>query len=117
MLAGPRQLVEARFSQISVDLEALFAESRDRTRREFAEQLNQAVRRLRISPDADELCSILHDSAAQFASGAILFRVENGIAASDRINVLLADAPMLAAAVRTQDPLVALATAAEVSAP
>src|SRR5207302_40535 len=117
MPAGPRQLLEARFSQISEDLETLFAEARELTRREFAEQLNQAVRRLRISPDANELCSILHESAAQFATSAILFRVENGIARSDRINVLLADAPVLAAAVRTQDPLVALATAAEVSVP
>ena len=64
MPAGPRQILEDRFAQLSTDLDTFFAEARERTRREFAEQLNQAVRRLRLAPDADELCAVLSDAAA-----------------------------------------------------
>jgi hypothetical protein len=114
--AGPRQLLEDRFAQLSSDLETLFAESRDHTRREFAEQLNQSVRRLRLAPAPDDLCATLADSAARFASGAILFRIEDRVARNPRIDVPLSEAPALAGAVDMRDPLVALATAAEVSA-
>src|SRR4051812_15938175 len=93
MSAGPRQLLEDRFAQLSSDLETLFAESRDQTRREFAEQLNQSVRRLRLASGADELCDTLADSAARFATGAILFRIEDGVARNPRIDVPLASAP------------------------
>ena len=66
---------------------------------------------MRIAPDAGELCATLADAAAALASGAILFRVADGTAASDRIDVPLADAPALAAAAESQDPLIAAATA------
>jgi hypothetical protein len=98
-------------------LDALFAQSREQTRREFAEQLNQAVRRLRLSPDADEICATLADAAARFSDGVLLFRIDNNVAVSPRIEVALADAPAIASAADMQDPLVALATPAEVSAP
>jgi hypothetical protein len=117
MPAGPRQLLEDRFAQLSSDLEMLFAESREQTRREFAEQINQSVRRLRLTSDADELCATLADSAARFASGAILFRIEDRVARNARIDVPLSEAPALASAVDMPDPLVALATPAEVGAP
>ncbi|HXA51401.1 MAG TPA: hypothetical protein VNV86_13890 [Candidatus Acidoferrum sp.] len=116
MHAGPRHLLENRFAQLSSDLDALFAQSREQTRREFAEQLNQAVRRLRLSPDADEICATLSDSAAKFSDGVLLFRIQNGVALNPRIDVPLADAPAIASAADMQDPLVALATPAEVSA-
>src|SRR5882724_9673325 len=115
--AGPRQLLEDRFAQLSSDLETLFAESREHTRREFAEQLNQSVRRLRLASNPDDLCSTLADSAARFASGAILFRIENRVARNPRIDVPLSEAPAFASAVDMPDPLVALATSAEVGAP
>jgi len=115
--AGPRQLLEDRFAQLSSDLETLFAESREHTRREFAEQLNQSVRRLRLASNPDDLCATLADSAARFASGAILFRVEDRVARNPRIDVPLSEAPALAGAVDMHDPLVALATPAEVGAP
>jgi hypothetical protein len=99
---------------LSSDLESLFAESREHTRREFAEQLNQSVRRLRLAPAPDDLCATLADSAARFASGAILFRIEDRIARNPRIDVPLTEAPALAGAVDMHDPLVALATPAEV---
>ncbi|MDE3164310.1 MAG: hypothetical protein KGN36_00755 [Acidobacteriota bacterium] len=117
MPTGPRQLLEERCAQLSVDLETLFAESREQTRREVAELLNQAVRRLRMAPDPAELCATLGDAAACFATGVIVFRLEDGTARSPKIDVPLAGAPALAAASAMHDPLVALATAAEVSAP
>ena len=117
MPSGPRQLLEQRIPEISTELEVLFEGARDDARREQAEQLNQAVRRLRIAPDANELCATLADAAARLSNGAILFRVSDGTASSDRIDVPLADAPALAAAAESQDPLIAAASPGEVSAP
>jgi hypothetical protein len=114
---GPRQLLEHRISEISTELELLFEGACDHARREQAEQLNQAVRRLCIAPDPGELCATLEDAAARLASGTILFRVAEGTATSDRIEVPLGDAPALAAAAESQDPLIAAATPGEVSAP
>jgi hypothetical protein len=104
-------------AEVSTELEVLFEGAREHARREQAEQLNQAVRRLRIAPDAGELCATLADAAARLATGAILFRVADGTATSDRINVPLSDAPALAAAAESQDPLIAAATPGELSAP
>ena len=56
---GPRQLLEHRISEISTELELLFEGACDHARREQAEQLNQAVRRLRIAPDPGELLRLL----------------------------------------------------------
>jgi hypothetical protein len=117
MPSGPRQLLEQRIPEISTELEALFEGARDDARREQAEQLNQAVRRLRIAPDAAELCATLSDAVARLANGAILFRVSEGAARSERIEVPLSDAPALAAAAESQDPVIAAATPGEVSAP
>jgi hypothetical protein len=117
MPPGPRQLLEDRVAEISSELELLFEGACDQARREQAEQLNQAVRRLRIAPDAGELCATLADAASHLAGGAILFRVAAGVATSDRIDVPLADAPSLAAAAESQDPLIAAAIPGEVSAP
>ena len=68
MVSGPpksalRQLLEDRFSQLSAEADTLFTESRQHARREFAEQLNQAVRRLRIAPGRAELSATLLDAA------------------------------------------------------
>jgi hypothetical protein len=117
MASGPREFLEHRIAELSTELELLFEGARDRARREQAEQLNQAVRRLRIAPDADELCATLADAALRLASGAILFRVAEGTATSDRIEVPLGDAPALAAAAKSQDPLIAAAIPGELSAP
>jgi hypothetical protein len=117
MPLGPRQLLENRVAEISSELEALFEGARDEARREQAEQLNQAVRRMRIAPDAGELWATLSDAAARLAGGTMLFRVVDGTATSEGIEVRLADAPALAAAVESQDPVIAAAVAGEVSAP
>jgi hypothetical protein len=117
MASGPRELLEHRIAELSTELELLFEGAREQARREQAEELNQAVRRLRIAPDADELCATLADAAVRLASGAILFRVAEGTASSDRIEVALGDAPALAAAAESQDPQIAAAIPGELSAP
>ena len=117
MASGPRELLEHRIVELSSELELLFEGAREQARRQQAEELNQAVRRLRIAPDADELCATLADAAVRLASGAILFRVAEGTASSDRIEVPLGDAPALAAAAESQDPLIAAAIPGELSAP
>jgi hypothetical protein len=117
MASGPRELLEHRIVELSNELELLFEGAREQARREQAEELNQAVRRLRIAPDADELCATLADAAVRLASGAILFRVAEGTATSDRIDVPLEDAPALAAAAESQDPQIAAAIPGELSAP
>jgi hypothetical protein len=116
MPRGARQVLEERFSQISVEIESLFENSRDTACRELAEQLNQAARRLRIAPDPDELCATLAGAAERFATGAALFRIAGPLAINERIELPLASAPALAAAAESRDPQIAAATAGEVSA-
>ena len=41
-----RQILENRLSQLAAETETLFAEARERARRDLADQLNQAARRL-----------------------------------------------------------------------
>ena len=111
-----RRLLEDRLSRLSEDLNTIFAESRDYVRREHAEQLNQAVRRLRIAgDDSDELSGTAENAAAQFAEGALLFRIESGTARHDRIRIPLENAAAFAAAVESREPQTAAAIAAQVS--
>ena len=113
-MSPTRRLLENRIASLSDDLDALFTDSRDRARREQAEQLNQAVRRLRIAGDPEELCGTLENAAAQFAEGSMLFRVESGVAHHERIQVPLARAAAFAGAVESREPQTAAAIAAEV---
>jgi len=125
-----RQLLENRISELSVEVEGLFVEARDRGRREFADQLNQAVRRIRQSEDMEALGATLLDAAGSFATGSALFQVDGHVAKGRRIcgvpeetaeafkalEIPLASAAALAGAVETLDPVVAMTTPGEVSA-
>jgi len=125
-----RQLLENRLSQLSAEVEGLFAEVQERGRTESAGQLNQAVRRIRQSADVDELCATLADAAGEYYGGAALFLLEGGIARGERIRgvseenaehfremeIPLAAAPALAGAVQSRDPVIAVTAASEVSA-
>ena len=128
MQSGPRQHLEQRFSEISTTLDSLFEGALNDfgpffenalgdARREQAEQLNQAVRRLRIAPDPEELCATLAGAASRLSARAIVFRLAAGIATSETITLTLSDAPALAAAAQSEDPLTVAATAGELSAP
>jgi hypothetical protein len=134
MSSGPstsplRQTLEERLSQLSLEVDGLFAEARDRARRESADQLNQAVRRIRQAADADELGATLLEAAGAFASGAAWFRVTGAAARGERIRgvpqeaaeafhaleVPLSSAAALAGAVESRDPVIAATTPGEVS--
>jgi hypothetical protein len=125
-----RQLLENRISQLSSEVEGLFVEARDRGRREFADLLNQAVRRIRQSEDMEALGATLLDAAGSFSTGAALFLVDGQLARGRRIRgvpedtaeafkaleIPLGSAAALAGAVETRDPVTAVTTPGEVSA-
>jgi hypothetical protein len=134
MVPGPsasplRQILEDRLSQLSLEVDSLFAESRDRAQRELADQLNQAVRRIRQAADPEELRATLLDAAGAFSSGAALFRIAGEAAQGERIRgvskeaaeafhaleIPLPSAAALATAVESRDPVIAATTPREVS--
>ena len=126
-----RQLFESHASQVTAAVESLVAEARDCGRREFADQLNQAVRRIRQSAAVDELAATLADTAAAFSSGTAWFRVEGerircggirpggGEPPGDfgELEVALESAAAFAGAVESRDPVMAAATPSEISEP
>jgi hypothetical protein len=129
-MASPlRHLLESRLSELSGEMESLFADARDRARRELAEQLNQAVRRIRLADDRQELAATLVDAAATFASGAAFFHIHDQLAEGDRIRgvsepsveafralrIPLLSAAALAGAVETRDPVVTAAASSQIS--
>jgi len=152
-LTPVREILESRLSKLALELEGLFeaqlsaqvsaevqqqvdaitaqvsAEARDRARTEFAEWLNQAVRRMRQSADLGELSATLVDLAGMFATGAVLLSVRNSIAhgehargvpperaeAVSQLEIPLASAAALGEAIETRDPVTTIATPAEVS--
>ena len=105
------------------------------SRRALAEELNQAVRRLRQTKDAEELYSVLLDVTAAFAEQAAVFSIHENQARAERMRrpaqvraadgVASASLPPLAFPVSqaaafstvldTRDPVVAMSTPAEVS--
>ncbi len=115
---------------MSVEVEGLFVEARDRGRREFADQLNQVVRRIRQSEDVEALVATLLDAAGSFSQGTALFQVDGPVAKGRRIRgvpedsaeafksfeIPLASAAAMAGAVETRDPVIAVTTPSEVSA-
>jgi hypothetical protein len=124
-----RRLFEDRLLQLSVEAETLFTEARERVRREFADQLNQAVRRMRLAADREELDATLVDAASCLAVGAAVFRLEDDAAAGVRmrgvgeeaveafqkLRIPLASAAALAGAAETRDPVIAAGISSEVS--
>jgi hypothetical protein len=104
--------------QFAAGAETLFAETREQARRELAAELNLAVRRLRQSATLDELAATLADTAARFAGGAVVFRISDGAAKSEKmeLEIPLASAAALTGAVESRDVVTAATTAGEVSA-
>jgi hypothetical protein len=92
-------------------------EARAEARNELAGQLNQAVRRICQAATRDELGDTLADTASAFAAGAAWFRVDDGAARSEKLDltVPLSDSAALKHAVDTREPVIALATPGEVS--
>jgi len=134
MASGPstsslHQILEGRLSQLSLEVDGLFAEARERARREFADQLNQAVRRVRQAADPDELGATLLDAVSALAGGAAWFRITGEAARCERIRgvpeeaaeafhaleIPLSSAAALAGAVESRDPVIAATTPREIS--
>lgn len=125
-----RRLLEDHVSRVSTEVESLLAEARERTRRDVAEQLNAAARRMRQAAGREELVATLVDTASAFASGAAFLRIDGNTLRGERIRgvpeesadrfaafeTAIEAAPALAGAVQSRDPVTAVATAGEVSA-
>lgn len=122
-------MLEGQLSQLSTEVERLFEEARSRARRELADQLNQAVRRIRQAESLDELSATLLDATAPFSSGAAILRIDGENAAGERVRGVAAEkedsfhlleiplefAPALAGALQTRDPVIAVTAPSEVS--
>jgi hypothetical protein len=149
-----RQVLEARFSELlseledAVDLEIgsrlavqvegrleravaqAAAEAEERSRRVFASQLNQAVRRLRQASNVESLVATLLDVASPFSHSAAIFSIHGAGVRGEGVRgvsneaaevfggleVQLGEAPALAEAIRSLDPVTAAATPAQISA-
>jgi hypothetical protein len=137
-----REILEDRFLGLLPDLqgalEAHFAsevsrvscEVRAASRDELADQLNQAARRIRQTYSAAETGTAVVDAAAAFAGGVALLRINRSMAHGERarglpedraavfasLEIPLERAPALAEAIRTLDPVTAIATPGEISA-
>ncbi|MGA7234808.1 MAG: hypothetical protein WBY44_03965 [Bryobacteraceae bacterium] len=103
--------------KFAADAKNVCSEMRARACSELAGRLNQAVRRIRQAATREELGETVADTAAAFATGAAWFRIEDGAARSERLalTIPLAEAPALTGAVETREPVIALASGAEVS--
>ena len=135
LLPDLESAIESHFAgivsaEVESRLDAAIAEARTRARLETADRLNQAARRLGQAEDAAQLAAALVDGAAAFASGAALFRVGTSVArgqsirgvaperaeAFSKLEIALAQAAAISEAIKTRDPVTAMATAAEISA-
>jgi hypothetical protein len=117
-------------SEVESRLAAATAEVRTRARVETADRLNQTARRLAQAEDAAQLAAALVDGAGAFATGAALFRVGSAVArgqsirgvtperaaAFSHLEIALTQAAAMSEAIKTRDPVTAMATAAEISA-
>jgi len=124
-----RQIIDARIAQLTSEVEELFDADRESSRRDLAERLNQAVRRLRHTNGSEELAATLVDATGLCASGAALFRIDGENARGERIrgvteaaaeefagrSIPLQSAPALAGVVESREPVTAVATPSEVS--
>jgi hypothetical protein len=124
-----RKLLEERLRQLIVDTERLFAETRDRAGRDMADELNQAVRRIRQSSDLEDLGATLLEATEAFCPLAALFGVSGDSVAGERIrgvsdtvarefdsfSIPLTSASALAGAIASRDPVATATTPGEVS--
>ncbi len=128
-----REILEDRISKLLPDLESelgkFVSEQCARARRDLADELNQAARRIDQAADAAGIAATLVEATAALSAGAALLLVnETGLrgqqirgvaepcAATFRnLAMPLEVAPALAEAVRSRDPVTAMATAGEIS--
>jgi hypothetical protein len=113
--AAPSSL-RSIFEKFVTEAEVACAESRTRARYDIAEQLNQAVRRMRQSGSTDEVAATLIDVAGAFTGGLSLFRIDGENASAPGLEFALSAAPAFRAALESGDPVVAASTPGEMPA-
>ncbi len=127
-MSGWLRQIEEISSRIPSDVDAAVvnavSEASDQAgraaRRASAEELNQAVRRMRASTNEAEIFAVLLDSTARFCTRAALFSVAGDQLSGEGFGgreLPLTEAPALASAAESGDPVVALPTASEISQP
>jgi hypothetical protein len=130
--------VESRVAAaIDAAVRGAVADAASESRRALAEELNQAVRRLRQAADVDDLYAVLLDVTVPFCEQAAVFSIhdrvahaermrrpaevhsgENGAAASlPALEFPVSEAAAFSTAIDTRDPVIAMSTPAEVSGP
>jgi hypothetical protein len=128
-----REILEDRISKLLPDLESeldkFVSERCARARRDLADELNQAARRIEQTADAAAIEATLVEATAALSAGAALLAVgstelrgqqirgvtEPCAVAFRNLAMPLEVAPALAEAVRSRDPVTAMATAGEIS--
>jgi len=130
--------VESRVTAaIDAALRGAVADAASESRRALAEELNQAVRRLRQAADTDDLYAVLLDVTVPFCEQAAVFSIHERIAHAERmrrptevhsgengaapslpaLEFPVSEAAAFSTAIDTRDPVIAMSTAAEVSVP
>jgi hypothetical protein len=133
---GVESEVESRVTAaMEAAVRGAVADATAESRRALAEELNQAVRRLRQAADADELYSVLLDVTASFCEQAAVFSIldkqvraermrrpaeahlGNGMGAASLppLSFSVSEAAAFSTVLDTRDPVVAMSTPAEVS--
>ncbi|PYT33178.1 MAG: hypothetical protein DMG58_08265 [Acidobacteria bacterium] len=130
--------VESRVTAaIDAAVRGAVADAASESRRALAEELNQAVRRLRQAANAEDLYAVLLDVTVPFCEQAAVFSIHERVAHAERMrrpaqghsgeNGSAANLPALefpvseaaafSTAIDTRDPVIAMSTPAEVSGP
>jgi len=130
--------VESRVTAaIDAAVRGAVADAASESRRALAEELNQAVRRLRQAANVDDLYAVLLDVTVPFCEQAAVFSIHDKIAHAERmrrpaevhsgengaapslpaLEFPVSEAAAFSTAIDTRDPVIAMSTPAEVSGP
>jgi hypothetical protein len=121
-----RGVLDQQLSRLLEDFESQLV---SQTRAAMGDSLNQALRRMRQGADAAEILGTLLDASTAASRCALVLRLEDGRAREARVrgvdaetcerfaalDIALADAPALAGAAESKDPVVTAVAAGEVS--
>ena len=118
-----RELVDGVHSELDAVLAARVAESGAQVRRELAEDLNQAVRRLRQATERELLFTALVDASAPYCRRAAVFTFDAKEARAEAQRNLGAEtvafpaqqSAAFLAAIETKDPVIAASSDSEIS--
>jgi len=111
------------------ETEARVSTSVRAAQRDFAEHLNQTVRRLRQADGFSDIAAILCEASGRFSKAGAVFRIHDTVVSGERVRgtregtanirelqFLLAEAAAFTSAFESKEPVVAMCSAAEISA-